>query len=372
MSGEVYNSKTCKHTSCTRPKCRSPGCVYKTPHSKLKYCLVHRNKHGEFHPMDGVSFSPSPSPSPSSSSSSFPWRQAPKTKPVYPKVGTKPSSSSSFPWRQAPKKKRVKPKVGTKPPSVPGPGPRTVALFSGVTKDPQSLALIAALRPLLRAAPRTASTLQTSLTSSPSFDPAVTFVTGAVGMRDKFFAPTLERLSREEGEEGGVWSSMSLAAFGDTYGGIFMQLILPYGSAVSLDRADDENFQDVGEGFPAEVPAEEEVAKGGEKRKQRKGGGEEGGGKNGDGKNGDGKRRKGSVRGHDGNAESKKPESKKLGKFKCDRCSYKCSGSIDLKRHKSNTHDIDVSWIKCDRCEYKSKTTGHLKRHRASVHDGAT
>ena len=232
-------------------------------------------------------------------------------------------------------------------------------------------------------------------------------MTGAVGIRAKFIAPTYERLrreelKREEGGEGaeaaggeaaggeaaggeaaegspssassgsGFWSAMSLAAFEDSYAHLFVRLVLSYGPAVSLDRAANENFQDVGEGFPAEVPAEEEVAKGGEKRKQRKGGGEEGGGKNGDGKNGDGKRRKGSVRGHDGNAESKKPESKKLGKFKCDRCSYKCSGSIDLKRHKSNTHDIDVSWIKCDRCEYKSKTTGHLKRHRASVHDGAT
>ena len=98
-------------------------------------------------------------------------------------------------------------------------------------------------------------------------------------MRDKFFAPTLERLSREEGEEGGVWSSMSLAAFGDTYGPIFMQLILPYGSAVSLDRADDENFQDVGEGFPAEV----EGTKGGGGKGKGKGRtrGRRGGGKKG-------------------------------------------------------------------------------------------
>ena len=42
-----------------------------------------------------------------------------------------------------------------------------------------------------------------------------------------------------------------------------------------------------------------------------------------------------------------------------------------LKRHKSDVHDIGVTWHHCDvsECEYKTKQKRTLKQHKADVHD---
>jgi hypothetical protein len=59
--------------------------------------------------------------------------------------------------------------------------------------------------------------------------------------------------------------------------------------------------------------------------------------------------------------------------YHCDQenCDYKTKYTNDLKRHKSNIHDIDVKWFHCSEqnCDYKSKTTSDLKRHKIQIHD---
>jgi len=59
--------------------------------------------------------------------------------------------------------------------------------------------------------------------------------------------------------------------------------------------------------------------------------------------------------------------------YKCDveGCDHKAKKKGDLKRHKASIHNIDVTWYKCDVeiCDYKGKRKGHLKQHKSDVHD---
>ena len=54
-----------------------------------------------------------------------------------------------------------------------------------------------------------------------------------------------------------------------------------------------------------------------------------------------------------------------------DKCNSKFKEHQTLKRHKANIHGIDVKWYYCDidKCNSKFKTNGTLKRHKANIHD---
>ena len=54
---------------------------------------------------------------------------------------------------------------------------------------------------------------------------------------------------------------------------------------------------------------------------------------------------------------------------KCNLCEYKSKYSTDVKRHKSNIHNINVKWHKCNLCEYKTKNNSDLLRHKRNLHE---
>ena len=54
----------------------------------------------------------------------------------------------------------------------------------------------------------------------------------------------------------------------------------------------------------------------------------------------------------------------------CDECDYRTRARGNLRQHKANMHDINVTWYGCDRpgCSMKFKYLSHMKAHRNATH----
>lgn len=60
-------------------------------------------------------------------------------------------------------------------------------------------------------------------------------------------------------------------------------------------------------------------------------------------------------------------------RFACDECDHIAKREGQLKIHKSNIHDVNVTWYECDMCPpdavFKTKENGTLIKHRAYIHN---
>ena len=73
------------------------------------------------------------------------------------------------------------------------------------------------------------------------------------------------------------------------------------------------------------------------------------------------------------NKNKKKRKNARPPLLRCDvaGCTFECKLSGNLKKHKSDVHDIDVIWHHCDvvGCKFKAKQSSNLKQHKSNVHD---